>query len=393
MSAEAAAAKAQLFAGLGARAERAWFVPGRIELLGKHTDYAGGRSLLCAVERGFCVAASPRRDRHVQLTDARTGERAAFTIGGPLPGNWARYPATVAQRLAADGRLDHGADIIFASDLPAAAGMSSSSAFIVASFLALADGAQTESREVLAVFLASAEVGVGTHGGSEDHTAILCCEAGRWSQYRFCPTRLEHTLAAPAEMALVIGVSGVTAAKAGAARVDYNRAAAATAEILSTWNEASGRQDATLAAALAAGAYEPLLALLPDLLRARLEQFHHESDVWIPAAAFAAREGDWQSFGEFVACSQAGAEAALGNQIPETVALAASARRLGAVAASAFGAGFGGSVWALARRGEAAAFRAAWQREYQKAFAARAGESLFFESAAGPAALQIELEG
>ena len=37
-----------------------WFVPGRIEVLGKHTDYAGGRSLLCAVGRGFCVAASPR---------------------------------------------------------------------------------------------------------------------------------------------------------------------------------------------------------------------------------------------------------------------------------------------------------------------------------------------
>ena len=42
---------------------RAWWVPGRIEVLGKHTDYGGGRSLLTTVERGFHVLATPRRAR------------------------------------------------------------------------------------------------------------------------------------------------------------------------------------------------------------------------------------------------------------------------------------------------------------------------------------------
>src|SRR5258708_3213568 len=73
------ARKAQLFAetarvvtsaaGADPDTLRHWFVPGRIEVLGKHTDYAGGRSLLCAVERGFCVSASPRRDGVLQVTD------------------------------------------------------------------------------------------------------------------------------------------------------------------------------------------------------------------------------------------------------------------------------------------------------------------------------------
>ena len=45
-------------------------MPGRIEVLGKHTDYAGGRSLLCTVGRGFCVAASPRKDRILRVVDA-----------------------------------------------------------------------------------------------------------------------------------------------------------------------------------------------------------------------------------------------------------------------------------------------------------------------------------
>src|SRR6266705_7100129 len=50
------------------------FVPGRIEFLGKHTDYAGGRSLLCTVERGIGVVAMPRVDRQVRIRAATTGE-------------------------------------------------------------------------------------------------------------------------------------------------------------------------------------------------------------------------------------------------------------------------------------------------------------------------------
>ena len=66
------------------------------------------------------------------------------------------------------------------------------------------------------------------------------------------------------------------------------------------------------------------------------------------------------------------AEALLGNQVPETVALAASARQLGAAAASAFGAGFGGSVWALVPRADAEGFAAAWLERYTRDFPARA---------------------
>ncbi|MCY2950504.1 MAG: galactokinase family protein [Planctomycetota bacterium] len=59
--------KASLFASAAARLPHtdnplALFVPGRLELLGKHTDYAGGRSIVAAVERGFCVVAAPRAD-------------------------------------------------------------------------------------------------------------------------------------------------------------------------------------------------------------------------------------------------------------------------------------------------------------------------------------------
>src|SRR5262245_52869329 len=56
------------------------FVPGRIEALGKHTDYAGGRSLLCTIERGFCVVVSRRSDQLVRIADAITGQEHQFTL-------------------------------------------------------------------------------------------------------------------------------------------------------------------------------------------------------------------------------------------------------------------------------------------------------------------------
>src|SRR2546422_2780194 len=112
-----------------------YFIPGRIEFLGKHTDYAGGRSLICALERGFCVTASPRDDSNVRITDARRQEHAEFGLMPdlvPRPGHWSNYPMTVASRLAQNFPVRRippagdssvaslrGADIAFVSDLPA----------------------------------------------------------------------------------------------------------------------------------------------------------------------------------------------------------------------------------------------------------------------------------
>ena len=79
----------------------AWFVPGRIEVLGKHTDYGGGRSLICAAERGFHVVSAPRTDRRLALTDLGRGTALVLDADGPRPDvSWATYPLTVLRRLA-----------------------------------------------------------------------------------------------------------------------------------------------------------------------------------------------------------------------------------------------------------------------------------------------------
>ena len=127
----------------------------------------------------------------------------------------------------------------------------------------------------------------------------------------------------------------------------------------------------------------------PASLIERVEQFDAESNDIIPAAADALARGDLSAFGAAVARSQSGAECALHNQIPETIALVRSGRALGAVAASAFGAGFGGSVWALVERARAEEFRERWAEAYRVEFPGAAARAEFFVTGAGPAATRL----
>lgn len=396
---------------------RSFWVPGRIEVLGKHTDYAGGRSLLCALERGFTLRSAPRADGQLHVLDIHRAERYSTRVAPDAPpaaeGSWGNYASVVARRLARDfPAARRGADIAFHSSLPADAGLSSSSALVVAIALALIDANQLDtsadyqrvlaSREDLAGYLGAVEngrpfaafpgdAGVGTFGGSEDHTAILCCEADTLSQYAFAPVRREMRVTLDPDVTFVVAVSGITAAKAGAARDRYNRLSVATSQLLERWNARTNRRDATLGAAVTSSrdARDAFVALIDDgeaALRARLEQFIEESTHLVPAAARALADRDYHALGDIVDRSHALAVSALGNQVPETIALQRMARALGAFAASAFGAGFGGSVWALVPTVDAERFARDWERDYRRAHAAAAQASGFFRTRPGRAA-------
>ena len=138
---DAAAAMGRLGINKDAPVIACW-VPGRIEVLGKHTDYCGGESVLAAAERGFCMVAAPRNDSTIRIVDAGRHESSEFEIGDrlePQIGDWSNYPQTVARRFAKNfPQARRGATIAFASNLPPSSGMSSSSAFVVGTFLLLA---------------------------------------------------------------------------------------------------------------------------------------------------------------------------------------------------------------------------------------------------------------
>ncbi|AXE38054.1 galactokinase family protein [Acidipropionibacterium virtanenii] len=394
-----------------------WFVPGRIEVLGKHTDYAGGRTLVAAVDRGVTTTCTPvDGDGVIASSSAVPGELhlAAGTDPHLPAGHWGGYVQAVIDRLTdnfgplAPCRLD------VSSDLPLASGMSSSSALVSSVVLATADangltGSARWRRNVadeadLAQYLACFEngmsfkelagaAGVGTFGGSEDHTAMVASRAGQLGQFRFCPIRLEKRVGFPADLALVVAVSGVAAEKTGAARDLYNRASLSTREILRLWNGATGRDDAVLANALEAdpGAVE-LHSLVSgdDYLTRRLDHFLAESERIIPAATDALGSGDLEGFGAAVDESQEVAGSLLGNQVPQTVALARIARALGAVASCSFGAGFGGSVWAAVPGADAGVFADSWLRGYRAEFPVEAARATTLITAPGPSARRLD---
>ena len=404
---------------------RALFVPGRIEVLGKHTDYAGGQSMVVAAEKGFCLVVSPRRDRRITVTDASCDETVEFELDpelAPRAGHWSNYPMTVARRISRNfPGASCGADIALASDLPPAAGMSSSSAMMVAVFLALAEVNRLAARPEytanvhnptdLAGYLGTVENGqtfgslegdrgVGTFGGSEDHTAILCARPDHLSQYAYCPVRFQRTIPIPAGYTFAVGSSGVVAEKTGAAMEKYNAASGRASAIVDLWRRRTGRDDPHLAAALASApdAAERLREIVsstgsgqfePAALVSRLEHFITENQQILPAAGDALAAEDLDTFGRLVDRSQRGSEELLGNQVPQTVFLATSAREHGAVAASTFGAGFGGSVWALVDCCETSSFLRAWSESYGQRFPQHASASIFFVTGAGPAALWV----
>jgi galactokinase len=384
-----------------------WFVPGRIEVLGKHTDYAGGRSLLAAVDRGVTVHVEPSTAPDITASStASPGEIHIHAGSEPnLPaGHWGRYVQAVVDRLSENFGPLAPARLTVESTLPLASGMSSSSALVVALAMSLADAngftdtalwrEAITDRVDLAGYMACYENGmsfknlagrrgVGTFGGSEDHTAMLCCSSDQLTQFSFCPIRSEGSVPFPSDHTLVVAVSGVAAEKTGAARDLYNRASLATQEIVARWNAAHpSSQPAVVIADIVGDRGDERLeaelrALVADggYLAPRLNQFLEESNRIIPAASQALADGDLAAFGAAVDASMALTTSDLGNQVPETVALATDARELGAVAASAFGAGFGGSVWAMVPSVGADDFAGMWLERYARAYPAAAEDA------------------
>ena len=386
---------------------RRLFVPGRIELFGKHVDYGGGASMTCAIREGITAEVAPIEALVIDLEDLRTRRRARVALrrdARPGGAHGGTYVAAVARRLSRDfGPLTSGVRVVSSSSLPRSAGLSSSSAFVTMLTMAVAEANglsdRPEWQEHLGTRLALAEYcgaiemgapfgpwegerGVGTRGGAQDHVAILCNDPGMVGAYRYLPATLIGQATFPQQWVILVGVSGVRATKTGGAQADYNRAADLVRGLVQRWNRVTGRADISLAAALSsspdAGEQLERLAHRTDeapWLTARLAQFRRETEHVVPGALAAVSAVDSVALGRWGVESQQGAETALRNQVPETMFLCRAAMACGAHASSAFGAGFGGAVWAIANAVEAEEVLTCWKREYARAFPARAAKA------------------
>lgn len=406
------------FPGDPGRPAFAFSVPGRLEVLGKHTDYAGGHSLLASLDRGFLAVACPNDRRTVRMAEDRDEFPAVeFPLRpdlAPRVGDWANYPMTMAARLAANFAAEaplRGVDVAFCADLPVGSGMSGSSALMMMSFLAVASASGLCARERfrrdihdgvdLAMYLACAEngqtfrglpggKGVGTFGGSEDHTEILNGRSGALSLYQFAPTVHKADFTFPSAWRFVVAFSGVRAEKTREALERYNLASRRARLAVEAHNAERGSGcsllrdladlgDGTPSAAWkrgirgALGGTEPRLALADRALQFSLEDRRH-----VPGAIQALLRRDIGEFGAILSASHRDSKRFLWNIVPQVDFLAGAALDLGAAGASGFGAGFGGSVYALTSREAADAFLPRWRDAYAARYPAEAAGADFF---------------
>ncbi len=166
------------------RAPRIFRAPGRVNLIGEHTDYNNGFVLPAAIDKATYVAASPRADRTVvaesidfegivsiDLDDREAGPRT----------DWGKYVQGVALILEARGYQLTGADLLIASDIPVGAGLSSSAALEVSVGFALAAiaGHAIDSMELAKIGQAAEHKYGGVMSGIMDQFVSVHGQAGR----------------------------------------------------------------------------------------------------------------------------------------------------------------------------------------------------------------------
>jgi galactokinase len=316
---------------------------------------------------------------------------------GPSGPRSSLYVAAVARRIARDfPQARRGVDIQMGSTIPTSMGLSSSSALVITIAMGIFDvnalwdapewagvaGDELAFAQYCAAMESGAawgpfagDTGVGTRGGAQDHIAICASRAQMVGAYTYLPGRVVQRVTWPADWRIAVATSGVRATKTGNAMHAYNRVADSVRALVSAWNADTGRNDGTLADIVqsAPGAFEHALTLVTraagdtvsaDYLRERVRQYREETGVIVPGMVDAIARADATAAGELMRRSQEMAEHALQNQVPQTVWLADQARAHGAVAATAFGAGFGGAVWALIVEGDAERVAASWMSAY-----------------------------
>ncbi len=149
----------------GGAAARVFQAPGRVNLLGEHTDYSGGFCMPAALNFNTLVAATPREDRVLKMHSMDFGDTVEVKLDalegwrtGGGKGHWSAYAAGVAWSLGERGVKVGGADLMFSSDVPQGAGLSSSASVEVATATALLGlGGETLEKAQVALVCQRAE--------------------------------------------------------------------------------------------------------------------------------------------------------------------------------------------------------------------------------------------
>ncbi len=170
-------------------APRLFFAPGRVNLIGEHTDYNGGHVFPCALTLGTYCAARRRDDRALRMISLNFPDSGVVETSldetRPLPGgSWANYPLGVVRAFTDAGHAPAcGLDLAFYGDIPAGAGLSSSAALEVLTGTVL--------REIFALPVSSTEVALLGQRAENDFVGLSC---GIMDQFASAMGKRDHAI-------------------------------------------------------------------------------------------------------------------------------------------------------------------------------------------------------
>ena len=212
------------FAEISTVEPRVFSAPGRVNLIGEHTDYNEGFVLPMAANLRTCVAVGKRNDGQVWVHSLDLNETANFSLkqnGSSSQSetkSWVSYIQGVTEALCEKGLAFSGANLVLASDVPIGAGLSSSAALEIAVGFALAEisGLKISRLELAKIAQKAEHVFVGTNSGlmdqltatfaKENHAMLIDCRSFQIKQIPMrlptaiviCDTRVKHALVSSA---------------------------------------------------------------------------------------------------------------------------------------------------------------------------------------------------
>ncbi|WP_165986504.1 galactokinase [Streptomyces sp. YIM 98790] len=340
----------------GTEPEGVWAAPGRVNLIGEHTDYNDGFVMPFALPHTTLVAAARRNDRILAVRSAdQPGPVVELALEGIGPGRarpagvpaWTAYPAGVAWALREAGHPIGGASLVVRSTVPVGAGLSSSAALEVGTALALdgLHGLGLTGPGLARAGQRAENAYVGVPSGIMDQMASACCTAGhvlhldtRALTFRQVP----FDMAAAGLRLLVVDT-----------RVQHSLADSGYAERRASCEAGAEALGVPALRDIPAGSLEEALGRLSDpVLRRRVRHVVTENARVAEAAALL-REGRPHALGPVLTAGHASLRDDFEVSCPELDLVVATATAAGALGARMTGGGFGGSAVVLVEAGAA----------------------------------------
>jgi galactokinase len=319
-----------------------WAAPGRVNLIGEHTDYNDGFVLPLAIDRRVTVAAGWRADDRLRLVSLERGqtELSLHHVGPGQASGWAAYVAGVVWSLAREGAQPGGLDLVLTSDVPIGAGLSSSAAVECATLLAVRDlyGGPHDPVQLARVAQRAENEVVGVPCGIMDQMTSIAGMAGHCLLLDCRSLAVEHVPFDPgrAGLALLVIDTRVSHALADGAYAERRRACQQAARILGV----SALRDASEAD------IEAARDRLGELLCRRARHVVTEN-ARVLAVADLLREGRTDAIGAALAASHRSLRHDYQVSSAELDVAVETAMTAGAIGGRMTGAGFGGCALAL----------------------------------------------